>query len=326
MAAENWPDVFRCFVAPGVRLNLRKLQLGIDFQFETQDGQPLNLDDPAVKAMIESARQLGLELNTSDSNLGEIVTAKEDLITLDELLKKFEVLDAGLIESVINRNFGMVDQTIAAKKKIKRFLSERKPLNVGPDVAVKLKRIRDNYGNNVDFVLEKLTEFTGEQISQEEENEIDWIDELFATGTADYVDQKYFRRKNEVATLIVNQSLPENFLAHFGRVRECYSLGLFETAYVYCRSVIETGCFEFLKRKGRIKTQSNMTDWREYRLRPLMDSIKPFVYIGIWDEADKVIKAADKILHSKREKIVTSEGEALGAIRSTFAIIEELFK
>jgi hypothetical protein len=71
-----------------------------------------------------------------------------------------------------------------------------------------------------------------------------------------------------------------------------------------------------MKRKGRIKTQSRVADGREYGLKWLMNCIKPFVYEGTWDEADKVIKTADRILHSKREKIVTAENEALNAIKS----------
>ncbi len=59
-----------------------------------------------------------------------------------------------------------------------------------------------------------------------------------------------------------------------------------------------------------------------------MRSIKPFVYQYNYnyDEADKVIKLADKILHSKREKIVASEDDAFNSIKTTFAFIEELFR
>jgi hypothetical protein len=43
-------------------MNLKRLRLGIDFELETQDGQPLDENDPTLKAMKEAARQLGLEL------------------------------------------------------------------------------------------------------------------------------------------------------------------------------------------------------------------------------------------------------------------------
>ncbi len=59
---DSWTDVFICFISPVARMNLKRLRLGIDFQMETQEGQPLDENDPMLKAMKESARQLGLEL------------------------------------------------------------------------------------------------------------------------------------------------------------------------------------------------------------------------------------------------------------------------
>lgn len=59
---ESWADIFRSFVNPAARMNLKRLRLGIDFEMEAQDGQPLDENNPALKAMVESARQLGLDL------------------------------------------------------------------------------------------------------------------------------------------------------------------------------------------------------------------------------------------------------------------------
>lgn len=59
---ESWADIFRSFVGPAARMGLKKMKLGIHFEFVTQDGQPLDENDPRLKAMIESARQLGLDL------------------------------------------------------------------------------------------------------------------------------------------------------------------------------------------------------------------------------------------------------------------------
>lgn len=62
VATESWADIFRSFVNPAVRMNLKRLRLGIDFEMEAKDGQPLDENDPTVKALREAARQLGLEL------------------------------------------------------------------------------------------------------------------------------------------------------------------------------------------------------------------------------------------------------------------------
>ncbi len=59
---DSWSDVFRSFISPAARMKLKKLRLGINFKLEVQDDQPLTADDPSVKAMKESARQLGLDI------------------------------------------------------------------------------------------------------------------------------------------------------------------------------------------------------------------------------------------------------------------------
>ena len=59
---ENWGELFRCFVGPAARMNLKKLHLGVQFEMELPEGRLLTENDPAVKAMKEAARQLGLKL------------------------------------------------------------------------------------------------------------------------------------------------------------------------------------------------------------------------------------------------------------------------
>ncbi|MBV5337402.1 MAG: hypothetical protein J0653_05450, partial [Deltaproteobacteria bacterium] len=56
---SNWADVFRSFVSPAARMGLKRLRLSIDFELEDK---PLDANDPAVKAMKESARQLGVNV------------------------------------------------------------------------------------------------------------------------------------------------------------------------------------------------------------------------------------------------------------------------
>ncbi len=57
---ENYGELFRCFVGPAARMNLKKLHLGVQFEMVAGEGQELNAEDPAFKAMKEAARQLGL--------------------------------------------------------------------------------------------------------------------------------------------------------------------------------------------------------------------------------------------------------------------------
>jgi hypothetical protein len=57
---ENWGELFRCFVGPAARMNLKKLGLGVQFEMVLPEGRTLSENDPALKAMKEAARQLGL--------------------------------------------------------------------------------------------------------------------------------------------------------------------------------------------------------------------------------------------------------------------------
>jgi hypothetical protein len=247
------------------------------------------------------------------------------LARLAELVARFERLDESIMDELKRDHFGIIQETLDAKKDVKRMLSESNPLKVDRGLGSKLRKIRDNCGYSIDLVVKILPRFTGKSISQESEEDIDYVDALFSKNTADYVDEHFFRRQNRVATLIVGESLPDHFLHHFQNLRECFSLGLFETSIIYCRAVIEKGCFATLRRREQIKTNEKIPDIREFSLKALMHSIRPLVGKPILVEADKVIKKADDVLHSKRETIAVTEESAYDAIKATFAILEELF-
>ena len=63
---ENWGELFRCFVGPGARMNLKKMQLGVQFEMELPEGSELSGNDPSFKAMKEAARQLGLNFEAEE--------------------------------------------------------------------------------------------------------------------------------------------------------------------------------------------------------------------------------------------------------------------
>jgi hypothetical protein len=63
---ESWQDVFRSFVGPAARMQLRKLSLGIDFEALASSDGPLSPDDPAFKNMREAAQQLGLHFEAEE--------------------------------------------------------------------------------------------------------------------------------------------------------------------------------------------------------------------------------------------------------------------
>jgi hypothetical protein len=63
---ESWGELFRCFVGPAARMNLKKLQLGVQFELQLPEGTTMSKNDPALKAMKEAAQQLGLTLEIKE--------------------------------------------------------------------------------------------------------------------------------------------------------------------------------------------------------------------------------------------------------------------
>lgn len=47
-------------------MNLKKLNLGVHFEMETLPDKGLDPNDPALKAMQEAARQLGIKFETEE--------------------------------------------------------------------------------------------------------------------------------------------------------------------------------------------------------------------------------------------------------------------
>jgi hypothetical protein len=254
-------------------------------------------------------------------------------LELRRLLKRFEELDTNIWKAMRADadTFGAaIDKAWEAKLHVKRWLgAQPATLRFPPDLIPKLKKVRSNCGYAVDAIREVVQSRLGKQFSPEAEGPRDAHDYAFWDNLSDeqaaYIGVDFLRRRNEAATIIAGQSFPEIFLDHLARLRECYPLGLFEPAVVYCRALIESGCFEALKRRGEVSTHRTTADVREYRLKDLMRDAKPLVRRPKWDAADKVIELADRLLHSKREKSAVSEAEALGAIKTTYALIEELF-
>ncbi len=68
---ENWGELFRCFVGPAARMNLKKLGLGVQFEMVLPEDRPLGENDPTLKAMTEAARQLGLSFEIVEAGDSE---------------------------------------------------------------------------------------------------------------------------------------------------------------------------------------------------------------------------------------------------------------
>lgn len=63
---EYWAELFRCFVSPATRMNLKRLGLGVQFEMVLREGAALSENNSALKTMKEAARQLGLTLEIEE--------------------------------------------------------------------------------------------------------------------------------------------------------------------------------------------------------------------------------------------------------------------
>lgn len=256
------------------------------------------------------------------------------------MIQNFEKLDAELLEKfkqAIKEKYkwdefcNFFEQVRHAKREIKRFLSEKPLIKVAPGLAQTLRKIRNNYGYNIDTLCNFFSNELGITISQESEEDMDFddlLDKLWGQGIVSYVDQGYFGRKNEVATIIVSQSLPSTILKRLDKIKECYALGLFEATVIFCRAVIEAGFFEYLKKRKLIQPNKKVIYMDEYRLKELRERIKQLKVLddSLYKDEEETRHLANDVLHSKKsEKIEVSEQKALFAVKTTFAIIEKLF-
>ena len=63
---ESWAELFRCFVGPAAKMQLKELGLGVRFEMALHDDRAMTEDHAALKAMKEAARQLGLKLQIEE--------------------------------------------------------------------------------------------------------------------------------------------------------------------------------------------------------------------------------------------------------------------
>lgn len=105
---ENWGELFRCFVGPAVRMNLKKLGLGVQFELVLPEDRRLSENDPALKAMKEAARQLGLTFQIEErcswfvERLPQPVAGRRTMLTTEEeTMAQDRTFDLSIAQTVI---------------------------------------------------------------------------------------------------------------------------------------------------------------------------------------------------------------------------------
>jgi hypothetical protein len=136
-------------------------------------------------------------------------------------------------------------------------------------------------------------------------------------------------RRRQVGSLIVGQSMPATVTVHLNQIKECYAFGLFESAVVFCRAVIEAAVFEFARRRGLLRAGPSVRDYAEYSLAQLRERVRSRLGRRAFEAAfgDKgVVTLANHVLHSKRAPVDVNSREALRMVRATFEILEHIFQ
>lgn len=152
----------------------------------------------------------------------------------------------------------------------------------------------------------------------------DWVGKIVGTDLQEYVNEHYHRRKRAIWPFLLKKPLPFNLSNQLDNIRECFALMQFDISVISCRILIELAAFDYLKKKGDISNK--VINLSEYSLAGSMKSIKEYIakksnYNNAW----KVIKLADKILHSKSDKPFVGEDMAYYNIKLTINFIEDLF-
>lgn len=250
------------------------------------------------------------------------MTTQPDYAYLNQLIKDFEILDAALLDEAIRGEFDTLNETLSAKLAVKKYVTQFPHIQARDILAIKLKKIRDDYGYNVDKIVAFINDNVDDKISQSQDD-TDIFEAIYGEGTERYVGGDYFRRINEIGAIVASKELPANVITHLNRIKECYSLGLFEAATIYCRSLIEVSGFEFLVRKKIVTKGENSP--AERRLSILLNYLRNRMDKFVLNETMKVVLCANMILHDKSKTIDVGEEDSLAHIQSTIAFVEYLY-
>ena len=208
------------------------------------------------------------------------------------------------------------EKTLDAKNRVLDSLSDHSTVRAPGALGARLKKIRQGSDYFVD-IFKHVLPTTPPDLSEL----------FFEEGLAEY-GWCYTSRKREVASVVATQSLPDTAEVHLAKIKECYSLGLFEATVIFCRAVIEASLFEALKRRGMVTMHRNVDDHAEYNFAFVRNTAKPLFKGDGFSRCcgrEGVVRLANRILHAKRGPVRITQAMALECIRATYALLEEAF-
>jgi hypothetical protein len=143
----------------------------------------------------------------------------------------------------------LINEIMLLKKEIKKYLYYCASVIVDSNITNKLRKIRNDKGYFIDKIYDEFVKKT--------ELEHGGFDEGYDYITEMYDPEEFSRRVVKVGAFIISKNLPDVILYHIVNLKECFAIGLFQASLFYCRTLIESAGFEFLKRKGKLKNNYN---------------------------------------------------------------------
>lgn len=126
-------------------------------------------------------------------------------------------------------------------------------------------------------------------------------------------------RRNSLGIIFTSRQLSEIYEDHLQEIKNCFSLGLYKSSMVFCRTVLEYALFDLLRKRGEIKRD----DYDISSFNKNLERSKKYIGGNLYDKIDKVRRAVNDLLH-KKDIITIRAGTAYYCIRETFIILEKI--
>jgi len=188
------------------------------------------------------------------------------------------------------------------------------------DLRKALRSIRDN--NDKKFVFFGLLKILGIQFPFVPSELFEKIDELREEINCRINPFTIIESRIKIGTLILGQSVPDIFRYNFQRIKDCYCFGFSDAASIWCRSLLEAGVMEALRKRGKLNLRY-LDD--EKGLAYFINQCSDIYEKTLIDKMHYVRKKVNRLLHS--ENITEKEEmDHTKIIKYVFDIIENIFE
>jgi hypothetical protein len=142
----------------------------------------------------------------------------------------------------------------------------------------------------------------------------------------------YYHSLMIIGPIISSSKVPSHIMNYFCELRKAYAFGQYRASVALCRTLLEMGLYEKLKRKGVFKKNNSSStlslDFREDNLFTLIRKAKEkdILSSSNFEVAHKVRKFSNFILHPKDSLNNLQDIETRRIILDTVRFVEELYR